>query len=168
VDIFCSSTTARAGTIVESSCYFGRNEALEYRDIELYALRDSEYPGRVKLGMLVQLRLLKGRRNRGNPSVSQPRWINLTTDESSLDLRSNLPSAGTLQASISLKSSWDSRSGTRPLPANGSAIPGTSGQSPSLTVFSPCRLSGLRSRKTSLYSVAPSVIRRGRSTLYPP
>jgi hypothetical protein len=33
MDIFCSSTTARAGTIVESSCYFGRNEAVEYRDI---------------------------------------------------------------------------------------------------------------------------------------
>jgi hypothetical protein len=97
--------------------------ALEYRDIELYALRDSEYPGGVKLGMLVQLRLLKGRRNRDNPSVSQPRWINLTTHESSLDLRSNLPSAGTLQASISSKSSWDSRSGTRPLPASGSVIP---------------------------------------------
>jgi hypothetical protein len=96
MNIFCSSITARAGTIVESSCYFGRNEALEYRDIELYTFRDSEYPGGVKLGMLVQLRLLKGRRNRGNPSVSQPRWINLTTDESSLDLRSNLPSAGTL------------------------------------------------------------------------
>src|SRR3954451_12019252 len=101
MNIFCSSTTTRAGTIVESSCYFGRNEALEYRDIELYALRDSEYPGGVKLGMLVQLRLLKDRRNRGNLSVSQPRWINLTTDESSLDLRSNLPSAGTLQASVS-------------------------------------------------------------------
>jgi hypothetical protein len=53
MDIFCSSTTARAGTIVESSCYFGRNEAVEYRDIELYALRDSEFPGGVKLGMLV-------------------------------------------------------------------------------------------------------------------
>ena len=70
MDIFCSSTTARAGTIVESSCYFGTNEAVEYRDIELYALRDSEFPGGVKLGMLVQLRLLKGRRNRGNPLVS--------------------------------------------------------------------------------------------------
>ena len=67
MNIFCSSTTARAGTIVESSCYFGRNEAVEYRDIELYALRDSEFPGGVKLGILVQLRLLKGRRNRGNP-----------------------------------------------------------------------------------------------------
>jgi hypothetical protein len=78
MNIFCSSTTARAGTVVESSCYFGRNEALEYRDLELYALRDNEYPGGVKLGMLIQLRLLKGRRNRGNPSVSQPRWINVT------------------------------------------------------------------------------------------
>jgi hypothetical protein len=70
MNIFCSSTTAGAGTIVESSCYFGRNEAVEYGDIELYALRDNEYPGGVKLGMLIQLRLLKGRRNRGNPSVS--------------------------------------------------------------------------------------------------
>jgi hypothetical protein len=70
MNIFCSSTTARAGTIVESSCYFGTNEAVKYRDIKLYALRDSEFPGNVKLGMLVQLRLLKGRRNRGNPLVS--------------------------------------------------------------------------------------------------
>jgi hypothetical protein len=58
MDIFCSSTTARAGTIVESSCYFGTNEL------------ETEFPGGVKLGMLVQLRLLKGRRNRGNPLVS--------------------------------------------------------------------------------------------------
>jgi hypothetical protein len=70
MNVFCASTTARAGTVIESSCYFGRNEAVEYRDIELYALRDSQYPGGVKLGMLIQLRLLKGRRNRGNPSVS--------------------------------------------------------------------------------------------------
>jgi hypothetical protein len=38
--------------------------------MELYAIRDNEYLGGVKLGMLIQLRLLKGRRNRGNPSVS--------------------------------------------------------------------------------------------------
>jgi hypothetical protein len=43
MDIFCSSTTARAGTAVESSYYFGRNEAIEYRDIiKLYAVRDDE------------------------------------------------------------------------------------------------------------------------------
>src|SRR5277367_6084457 len=46
MDIFCSSTTARAGTIIESSCYFGRNEALEYRDIELYTLKRQRVPGR--------------------------------------------------------------------------------------------------------------------------
>jgi len=33
MNIFFTSTTARAGTVVESSCYFGRNEAVEYRDI---------------------------------------------------------------------------------------------------------------------------------------
>jgi hypothetical protein len=75
MDIFCSSITARAGIVVESSCYFGRNEAVEYRDIKLYALRDSRFPGGVKLGLLVQLRLLKGRRNRGNQLVS-PSLIN--------------------------------------------------------------------------------------------
>jgi Protein of unknown function (DUF3435) len=67
MNIFCASTTARGGTVVESSCYFGTNEAVEYRDIQLYAMRDKDYPGGVKLGMLIQLRLLKGRRNRGNP-----------------------------------------------------------------------------------------------------
>ena len=63
-------TMARASTVIEPSCYFGWNKAVEYRDIELYALRDSQYPGGVKLGMLIQLRLLKGRRNRGYSSVS--------------------------------------------------------------------------------------------------
>jgi Protein of unknown function (DUF3435) len=67
--IFCASTTARAGTVVESSGYLGQNEAVEYRDIELYAVRDEKNPGGVKLGMIVQLRLLKGKRNRGNPLV---------------------------------------------------------------------------------------------------
>ena len=46
-----------------------QNEAVEYRDVELYAIRESEYPGGAKLGMLIQLRLLNGRRNRDNPSV---------------------------------------------------------------------------------------------------
>jgi hypothetical protein len=40
MNIFCAITTARAGTVVESSHYFGQNEAVEYRDIEVYALRD--------------------------------------------------------------------------------------------------------------------------------
>ena len=83
--IFCASTTARAGSVVESTGYFGRNEAMEYGDIQLYAVRDDQHPGGIKLGMLVQLRLLKGRRNRGNPSVSLPpiaHTIVASTDES--------------------------------------------------------------------------------------
>lgn len=65
--IFCASTTARGGTIVESSGYSGSNEALEYRDVHLYVVPSSETPGGVQLAMLIQLRLLKGRRNTGNP-----------------------------------------------------------------------------------------------------
>src|ERR1700677_2636995 len=66
INVFCGSTTARAGTVVESSGYFGRNEAVEYRDIYLFAMRDADNPPHgVKLGMHVQLRLLKGKRNRG-------------------------------------------------------------------------------------------------------
>jgi hypothetical protein len=53
MNIFCSSTTARAGTVVESSCYFGRNEVIKYGDVKLYAVRDNEYLGGVKLGMLI-------------------------------------------------------------------------------------------------------------------
>jgi hypothetical protein len=111
MNTFCASTTARAG--IESSCYFGRNETVEYRDIELYALRDSEYPGGVKLGMLIQLRLLKGRRNRGNPvSFSNQNALNITTNWTALDRRSNSRSAMTTQAFVSSKLSWDSRLGT--------------------------------------------------------
>jgi hypothetical protein len=53
MDIFCLFITARAGTVVELSCYFGRNEAVEYRDIKLYAVRDNEYSGDIKLGILI-------------------------------------------------------------------------------------------------------------------
>jgi hypothetical protein len=50
---------------------FGRNEAVEYRDDEIYAVRDDNYPGGVKLGIFIQLLLLKGKRNRGNPLALQ-------------------------------------------------------------------------------------------------
>ena len=67
MNIFCSSTTARPGTVVESTCYFGRNEAVEYRDVELYAVRDNEYPGRYQARHAYPATTVKGRRNRGNP-----------------------------------------------------------------------------------------------------
>ncbi|ERF72618.1 hypothetical protein EPUS_05672 [Endocarpon pusillum Z07020] len=69
LNLFCASTTSRAGTIVESIGYLKQNQAVEYRDIQLYALQDKGNPGSVKLGMLITLRLLKGRRNRGNPPL---------------------------------------------------------------------------------------------------
>jgi hypothetical protein len=50
MNVFSSSTTARARTVIESSYYFGRSEAVEYRDIERYALRDNEYPVEWSLG----------------------------------------------------------------------------------------------------------------------
>jgi hypothetical protein len=53
MDIFCGSTTARGGTVIELSGYFGRNDALKYKDIELYACRDNEYSGGVKLSILI-------------------------------------------------------------------------------------------------------------------
>jgi hypothetical protein len=77
----CVSTTARAGTVIESSGYYEQNEAVEYRDIQICALRDHESPNMIKLGMLIQLRLLKWRRNRGNPSVPLLRELNLPLTE---------------------------------------------------------------------------------------
>ncbi len=70
--VFCASTTPRGGTVVESTCYYGTNDAVTYGDIRLFAMRDPDNPNGVKLGMLVQLRLLKGKRNRGNPYVVLP------------------------------------------------------------------------------------------------
>jgi hypothetical protein len=69
INIFCAFTITRVGTVVESNGYLGQNDVIEYRDIQIYAIRDEENPGGVKLGMLIQLRLLKGRWNRENPSV---------------------------------------------------------------------------------------------------
>lgn len=67
MNVFCASTAARAGSVVEPSGYFGTNEAVKYGDLELFAVRDDGAHGGIKLGMLVQLRLLKGRRNQGSP-----------------------------------------------------------------------------------------------------
>ena len=68
MNIFCACTTARAGSVVESSCYYGTNEAVTYGDVRLFVVRDpSNGPEAVKIGGHQKLRLLKGRRNKGNP-----------------------------------------------------------------------------------------------------
>jgi hypothetical protein len=51
--IFCASTTARGGTIIESSGYLGTNEALEFRDVHLYVVPSPEVPGGIQLAMLI-------------------------------------------------------------------------------------------------------------------
>ena len=77
MDIFCASAAARAGIIIKSSCYFGRNEAVKYRNIKMYAIRGDDPPGGIKLGMLIQLLPLKGRRNHGGPSILHLNELNL-------------------------------------------------------------------------------------------
>lgn len=70
MNIFCASTTARAETVIESSCYFGRNKAVEYRDMNCMLSEAVSIPTVFNLDMLIQLRLSKRRWNRGNSSVS--------------------------------------------------------------------------------------------------
>jgi hypothetical protein len=64
--IFCASTAARVATVVQAAGYHGVTEAVTYGDIRLFVMRDPEIPGGVFLGMFIALRLLKGRRNKGN------------------------------------------------------------------------------------------------------
>ena len=61
--LFFVYTSARPGTIVESSGYKGTNESLTYRDIELFLVRDPQDSVRNVLLMIVRLRLMKGRRD---------------------------------------------------------------------------------------------------------
>ena len=62
-----TSTSARPGTLVESSGYMRHNDALKYKDIELYMVKDPEDPKGQVLLMRVKHRLNKGRRNKGVP-----------------------------------------------------------------------------------------------------
>ena len=63
---FSMSTTARAGTIVESPGYYGTNESWKYKDVRLFVVRNEKQPGFNKIALLITLRLLKGTRNKGN------------------------------------------------------------------------------------------------------
>ncbi|PYH99453.1 FluG domain protein [Aspergillus ellipticus CBS 707.79] len=60
-----TSTSARPGTLVESSGYMRQNDALLWKDIELYMVKHPEHPTCKVLLMRVKHRLNKGRRNRG-------------------------------------------------------------------------------------------------------
>ena len=60
-------TSARPGTLVEGSGYYDTDDCLKYKDIEIFKVRDPEMPSRNILIMMVTLRLMKGRRNKGLP-----------------------------------------------------------------------------------------------------
>ena len=61
------STSARPGTLVESSGYMRSNDALKWKDIELYMVKHPEDPVCQVLLMRVTHRLNKGKRNKGVP-----------------------------------------------------------------------------------------------------
>ncbi|KAL2006851.1 hypothetical protein VTN00DRAFT_9519 [Thermoascus crustaceus] len=64
-----TSTSARPGTLIESSGYMRTNDALKWKDIELYMVKHPEDPNCQMLLMRVRHRLNKGKRNRGVPPV---------------------------------------------------------------------------------------------------
>ncbi|KAJ6076675.1 FluG domain protein [Penicillium canescens] len=61
------STSARPGTLVLSSCYEEENDALKWKDIDLYMVKHPEYPDAQVLLMRARHRLNKGKRNQGAP-----------------------------------------------------------------------------------------------------
>ncbi|KAF3394006.1 hypothetical protein F1880_005516 [Penicillium rolfsii] len=64
-----TSTSARPGTLIESSGYIHENDALKWKDIELFMVKHPEQPTSQVLLMRVRHRLNKGRRNEGVPPI---------------------------------------------------------------------------------------------------
>lgn len=62
-----TSTSARPGTLVESSGYMRENDVLKWKDIELYMVKHPDDPTSQVLLMKATHRLNKGKRNKGVP-----------------------------------------------------------------------------------------------------
>ncbi|KKA16615.1 hypothetical protein T310_9772, partial [Rasamsonia emersonii CBS 393.64] len=60
-----TSTSARPGTLLESSGYFRSNDALKWGDIQLFMVKVPDYPSCKVLLMRSKHRLNKGKRNKG-------------------------------------------------------------------------------------------------------
>lgn len=67
ITLLIALTTVRPGAIVESSSYYGTNEALLYRDVALRLVRDPAEPSQTVLLMEVTVRLWKGYREKEKP-----------------------------------------------------------------------------------------------------
>ncbi|GAW04430.1 domain-containing protein [Lentinula edodes] len=61
--LFSAASAARPGSVVESACYRGSNEALTWGDIDFYLIPDDEDPAHPSLVVDIQLNLVKGYRN---------------------------------------------------------------------------------------------------------
>ncbi|KAJ4482925.1 hypothetical protein C8J55DRAFT_605325 [Lentinula edodes] len=61
--LFSAASAARPGSVVESACYRGSNEALTWGDIEFYLIPDDEDPAHPSLVVDIQINLVKGFRN---------------------------------------------------------------------------------------------------------
>ncbi|KAJ3884628.1 hypothetical protein GG344DRAFT_71183 [Lentinula edodes] len=58
--LFSAASAARPGSIIESSCYRGSNEALTWGDLDFYLIPDDEDPAHPLLVVDIQLNLVKG------------------------------------------------------------------------------------------------------------
>ena len=67
ITLLIALTTVRQGAIIESSSYYGTNEALLYRDVTLRLVRDPIEPSQTVLLMEVTIRLWKGYREKEKP-----------------------------------------------------------------------------------------------------
>lgn len=67
ITLLITLTTVRPGALIESSCYYGSNEALLYRDVVLRLVRDPEDYDQTVLLMEVTVKLWKGAREKMKP-----------------------------------------------------------------------------------------------------
>jgi len=65
--LFIACTTVRPSTLVEGGGYYGTNDCLKYKDIEIFKIKDLGNPGCHVFLMRVKFHLMKGKRNKGLP-----------------------------------------------------------------------------------------------------
>ena len=65
--LFMACTTTHPSTLVEGSGYYGTNDCLKYKDIEIFKIKDLGNPGYHVFLMRVKFHLMKGKRNKGLP-----------------------------------------------------------------------------------------------------
>lgn len=65
--LLIAGTSARPGSLIESGCLRGSNEALCYKDVVLRVIPNPDQRDRHMIVMEVSLQLMKGKRNKSQP-----------------------------------------------------------------------------------------------------